>query len=124
MEPLRWISFLKRHEFQRDWEVDKIEVEIVDSEVLHGSLTGGLDVLFPVVGVPEFACDPHIFSLNEALIDGFLEPFTSFFLITVISSLIEAPVSSLDGLVGSLGTYVFAELPEAESDGGHLSSRV
>lgn len=58
-------------------------------------------MLTGMVRVPQFGNDKEIFSLDEALVKGSLETLSDLFLVTVISSSVEQPVASLDGLYES-----------------------
>ena len=52
VNPLRWVSILNWHEGQCDWEVDEVQVKVVDSEICQGLADGDLDVLWAMEGVP------------------------------------------------------------------------
>lgn len=43
--------------------VDEVEVQVLQLEVLQGVQQGRLHVLWVVLGVPQFGCDEHVFSL-------------------------------------------------------------
>ena len=52
VNPLSWVFILNWHELQSNWEVDEVQVKVVDSEICQGLADGVLDVLWAMVGVP------------------------------------------------------------------------
>ena len=52
VNPLRWVLILNWHERQCDWEVNQVQVKVVDSEICQGLADGQLDVLRTMEGVP------------------------------------------------------------------------
>jgi hypothetical protein len=54
MDPLRRISGLKRNELLRDWEMNQVEVKILQSHVTQRLLASRFDMFLGMVGVPEF----------------------------------------------------------------------
>ena len=52
VNPLRWVFILNWHELQSNWEVDEVQVKVVDSEICQGLADSRLDVLRTMEGVP------------------------------------------------------------------------
>ena len=52
INPLRWVFILNWHEWQRNREVDEVQVKVVDSEICQGLADSRLDVLRTMEGVP------------------------------------------------------------------------
>ena len=100
--------------------VDVIQVDVVEAEVVEGSLQSRLDVLGAVEGAPELGGDEEVSSSDNALIDGSLDTLANLNLIGVAGSRVKKTVASLDSIIGSIGSLVLGDLPEAETNHGHL----
>ena len=56
--------------FQRDGEVDNVEIEIVDPPVLQLLLADGRHAVLVVEGIPELGHEEQVGALDDALFDG------------------------------------------------------
>ena len=52
VNPLRWVFIFNWHELQCNWEVDKVQVKVVDPKIFQGLADGHLDVLWTMECVP------------------------------------------------------------------------
>ena len=109
-------------ELETDWEMDQVEVQVVDAEILHALLASGLDVLLSVESVPQLGGDPKVLSLHETFVDGLLDSFSDLNLVSIIARSVEASVTGLDGLVDCFSALVRGDFPEAKAEHGHLSA--
>lgn len=127
VDPTGWVAFFEGDELEGDGEVDEVEVELVDAEVLEGALAGGADVLWLVVGVPEFGGDPEVVAFAKAGIEGGLDAFSDEVLIAVVAGAVEVSPAGLDGFVDDGGDAVFVDFPGAEAgrgEGGAIGEKV
>ena len=58
---------VKGDEFESDWEVNEIKVEIVETEVVKGPLKRRPNMFFCVVRIPQFA-NPNQYNIREGLV--------------------------------------------------------
>lgn len=113
-------QLLKGNELESNGEVDEEEVEVVETPGLKLELGLLVGVLALVVVVPELGGDKELLSLHEALLNGAADTLTGLGAVGVVPGTIEVTVSKLDGVVDSLGTGLTGDLPDTESDDGHL----
>lgn len=81
-----------------DGEVDKVQVEVVETELSKAVIKGGSDVLGSVLRVPELGGDEEILTL-DALAESSLEGVGNFLLVTINLGKIDVLVTSLEGFV-------------------------
>jgi hypothetical protein len=68
--PTRRVTRLGGHVFERDGEVDEVEVEVVDAPVRELLLGDGLDLLGVVERVPQLGDEEEVFALYDAFFNG------------------------------------------------------
>ena len=66
--PLQRVSSLNWDKLLSDWEVDQIEIKVVDTEVSLGLLAGKPDMLWLVEGVTQLGDSEEILALTELVI--------------------------------------------------------
>jgi hypothetical protein len=86
-EPPWWVSDLGRNVFERDWEVDVVQVEVIDVPVRKLLLDNGLDLFRVMERVPQFADDEEVLTLYEAFLDGARYTLPCFYFIAVVCEL-------------------------------------
>lgn len=125
--PAGRIHFVEGDEFERDGEVDEVEVELPDAEIGEGLFAGRTDVLGLVVSVPELAGHPEIVASTQPGVKGGSDSFPDKTFIAVVCGAVEVAVSSFDGLVDNLWREFFGDLPGAEAwrrEGGTVGKEV
>lgn len=80
---------------QGDWEVDVIQVEVIDAPVGQLLTADGLDGGSLVEGVPELADDEEVAALDEAIFDSAGDALAGFGFVTVVCGLLSADLSQL-----------------------------
>ena len=68
-------------------------------------------MLFSMVSVPKLARDPKLLSFYEAFGYCLGDSIATFLLVSVIASLVNESVSSLDRLISRFGTFILWNLP-------------
>ena len=86
-EPPRWVSNLGRNVFERDWEMDVVQVEVLDVPVRKLLLDNRLDLFRVMEGVPQFADDEEVLTLYEAFFDGARYTLSCFYFIAIVYEL-------------------------------------
>ena len=71
--PLWGIQLLDWHELHWDWEMDQIEIQIVNTQVGQSLPAGQLNMLWSVESVPKLGDNKEVFSLAEAIVEGSLD---------------------------------------------------
>ena len=61
-----------------------------------------------------------LFTLDEAICEGFLKPVAALFLVSIIAGAIELPITVLNSLVYGVGGDLGIKLPGTHTDDGHL----
>lgn len=122
--PLWWVMVLEWNVLERNWEMNQVEVDVVEAEVLEGPLASWLDVLLSMLGVPELGGDEEILTLDDTLIDGSLDALTGFLFVAIYGSLINESVAQLDGIVNAIGAFVVIDLPASEANCWHFCTGV
>ena len=79
-----WVSLRGVDVFQRNWEVDNVEVEIVDTPVFELLFADGLDAIMVVEGVPEFGYEEEIGAFDNAFFDGAGDTLAGFLFVAVV----------------------------------------
>lgn len=138
--------------FQRNGEVDVIEVKVVDAPVSQLLAGNRLDLVTLVEGVPQLGNDEQLLTLHDTLLDGAGNTLTSLDFVAVVckrssistlivlqgrntsplkppretptASAIEQTVTSLDSVVNLVRASVICDLPETETDTGHVIAAV
>ena len=75
----RWVNVL-----QGDWEVDNVEVKVVDTPVLELLLADWLDALVVVERVPKLGDNEQLLTLDNSLLDGAGDTLTRLLLVTIV----------------------------------------
>jgi hypothetical protein len=70
VNPLGRVALLKGHELEGDWEVDEVQVDIIELQVAQRLAQGWLHVLLGVVGVPELGSDEQVLPLHHPLLNA------------------------------------------------------
>ena len=70
VDPLWRVSDLRVNILQRNGEVDKIKINIVETKILKSSFAGRSDVLRVMECIPEFRNHKELFSLDDALVNS------------------------------------------------------
>lgn len=112
------------HVLETDWEVDYVEVKIVDAPIGELFLADGRHVLFVVEGVPQLGYDEEVLTLHDSLVNGALDALAGLDLVAVVGSTVEQAVASLDGVVNLVGAGVVVDLPQTEADDRHFTAIV
>ncbi len=110
--PAGWVPDLEWHELDVHWEVNQIQVEVVQLQVSQSLLQSWLHVLLLVVGIPKLRSHEQVLSLDKAVVEGSLDTLTDFLLIAVVTGSVQASVTDLNGVVDDLGDDVSGDLPE------------
>ena len=105
--------------FQRDGEVDDVQIEVIDAPIRELFLADGTHALFVVERVPELGDEEQLFALHEAVGDGSLYSFAGFFLVAVVASTVEQAVPGLDRVVDLVCARFVCHLPQAEPHEWH-----
>lgn len=79
-----WVSLGGIDIFQGDWEVDDVEVEIVNTPVFELLFADGLDAVMVVEGIPEFGYEEEVGAFDNAFFDGAGDTLAGFFLVAVV----------------------------------------
>jgi hypothetical protein len=116
VSPLWWVVMLEWNVLERNWEMNQVEIDIVETEVIKCSLACWFNELLSVLGIPEVAGDKEILSLDDALINGSLDALTAFFLVTIYSCLINQSVAQLDGVVNAISAFCLIDLPASKTN--------
>lgn len=119
-DPLRGVKLVNRYEGLSDWEMNQVEVQVVDTEVSHRFLAGELHVLRPMESVPELGHNEEIFPLHNTLIDGLLHALSRLLFVAIVTSGVQESVSVLDCVVNDIGAGVTWHLPKSKSELGEL----
>ena len=70
--------------FEGDWEVDDVEVEVVDAPVLELLFADGLDPVVVMEGVPEFGDEEEVGAFDYAFFDGAGDALAGFLFVAVV----------------------------------------
>ena len=122
--PCWWVNLVKWDIFQRDWEMDEVEVEVTTLQVSQGSLEADWNMLLSVASVPQLGSDEEFLSLNNSIIERLLDSITNFLFVTVMDSLIKASVSILNGSVYNISALFVWDLPASQTNEWHGASTV
>lgn len=79
-------------------EMDKVKVEVVETELSKAVVERRGDIVGPVLRVPELGCDEEVLTL-DALAEGPLESLRNLLLVAVDLGKIDVLVASLESLV-------------------------
>ena len=114
-----WVDVL-----QGDWEVDEVQVEVLKTPVSELLAGNWANLVLVMERVPELGNNEELLALDETVLDGAGNTLTSLLLVAVVAGSVKETVTSLNGVVDSVGTGVVADLPEAEADLWHLIAGV
>jgi hypothetical protein len=79
-------------------KVNQVQVDVAQSPSLVLGLCHLQGMLALVVIVPQFGGDEDVFTLDEAFIDGSLDPLASLFFVLVVIGTVKEAVALFDGL--------------------------
>ena len=80
----RWVALRGVDVFEGDWEVDDVEVEVVDAPVLELLFADWLDAVVVVVSVPEFGDEEEVGAFDYAFFDGAGDALAGFLFVAVV----------------------------------------
>jgi hypothetical protein len=84
VKPARGVAFLRRDILEGDREMDKVQVEVVDTPILELLPADGLHLLVFVEGLPELRDDEEVLTLYESFLDGAGDTLTGFDFVAVV----------------------------------------
>lgn len=70
--------------------------------------------------ITHLARDKDIFTLDETIVNSFLDTLADFNLVSIVACAIEMPIPKLYGFVDSRSTQVFVKLPGSHTDLGQF----
>ena len=80
----RWVSLRGVHIFEGDWEMDDVEIEIVNAPILELLFADGLNAVVVVEGVPEFGDEEEVGAFDYAFFDGACDTLARFLFVAVV----------------------------------------
>ena len=80
----RRVSLRGVHIFEGDWEMDDVEIEIVNAPILELLFADGLDAIVVVEGVPEFGDEEEVGAFDYAFFDGARDTLARFLFVAVV----------------------------------------
>ncbi len=123
-QPFRRISLLYRHEFQRDGEVDQIEIELLQLQVFERLAARQFDMFGRVERVPEFRGDPQLLARHQPFADRARQPFAGLHFVGVVGGAVEMAIARAHSLNDTISGVRLRDFPEAEADRGHCLKHV
>lgn len=121
--PLRWVCCFKWDECKSDWEVNQVQINVVKSKVREGPHASWFDMLWPMERVPQFADHKEVLSRADAFIEGAFDAQADFFLVAIVTSIIEESVAILDSVIHDISADVLGHFPEAKAELGQFVAR-
>lgn len=97
-ETHRVFQRFRRDVFERDREVNEIQINVSQAPSLVLGFGCSESMVFLVVVVPEFGDYEDFFALDEAFVDGALDALACFVLVLVVVCAVEEAVADFDGL--------------------------
>jgi hypothetical protein len=134
MYPLGRIANIKGDKLETDWEVDEVEIKIVQTKVFQTLLTCSCHMLRSMEGVPQLGGDKQVFPLTNPSIYCSLDALTNLenlsssqrmyfitifphlFLISIVTSTINMFVAKSDHLLYQVSCSIFLNLPASKSN--------
>ena len=120
MHPFGRIAGCDRHIFQRDREVDQIEVEIVQAQIAQRFARAFLDMIWRMERVPKFGRDPQIIAGYQSIGNRASDALANFGLVAIVRRAIEVAIPRLDRIIGHIGSILAGDLPKAKANRRYL----
>ena len=120
MDPFRRVSYFRVYVLEWNWEVDQVEIDVVNTEVFKSSLAGSFHMLGLVECVPKFRYDEEFFPLDNTFADCSLDALTCLFLITIVACWVKKSVPNFDSIVNCLSCYILGNFPKTKTSLRHF----
>ena len=93
MDPLGRIPVSKIHVLQGNGEVHQIKVKVLHTQITEAALTGGPNVLGPVVGIPQFGGYPEFLTTDFTTGQYAAQPVTHGPFVAVIGCAVQMTIA-------------------------------